>query len=301
MTRSEWSLPVDGGLIGGVRSEGDGPDLLFVPNVGASAMTWSTVLGHLEGLNTVALDLRGHARSVTAPLLTSEETWRDIVATIEGLDLRRPVVVGHTTGGFLALAAAADRPDLISAVVTIEAALLDAPRSVVHAYLQQVYLPEVIQTIAQRFDLGRIYRTQDEVDAAVATHQNSAARDWILNEVPDDIGEEIRYSIVDRGDGTWLRTPELTAMMAAHTLQIDATYYPSADLYRQVPLPIHVVQVEDGLSVIPPHQEAQLQAELSHLTFHHLGGGHLAHRSHADELAIIIARASAAAHRIVRS
>ncbi len=293
MMRTTWSLPVDGGLIGGIRYDGDGPDLLFVHSVGVTAMTWSTVIDHLPAFRATSLDLRGHGRSLTAPLLTSDHSWRDIITVIDAFDLHRPVLIGHTTGGFLALAAAADRPDLVSAVVTLEAGLLDAPRPLVHAELEQVYADSVLDTVAKRFGFGEVFQTEQDVEAAIAGHRKALERDLLASEIRTDATEEIRYSIVERPNGTWVRTPTREAMRAAHTIAPDARYYPSADLYRQIHVPVHVVQAQDGISLIPADQLDQLTAELPNLHVHDILGGHLAHYSHARALARIISSVAA--------
>lgn len=295
MPYSCWRLPVAGGFIGGITNDGTGRDVLLVPGVGSSSMSWSTLIGQLSDFRVTALDLRGHAQSVDAPLLDADQGWRDVIGVIEGRALDRPVLVGHGTGGFLALAAAADRPDLASSVVTIEAALMDGPRETVHLALQEVYSEEMIDTIAARFGFGHVYGSRQEVEDAIAAGRPNVARDWLLSEVPADLGDELRYAIVERPDGSWLFTPDRAAMRAGYTLRTDAAYYPHADLYTQVHVPIHVVQASEGLSVVPADQAERLESQLPHLQFHDVPGGYLVHRSHAPDLARILRSVAAEA------
>ena len=73
--------------------------------------------GHLRDLHTVRYDRRGYGRSagLGAPTLAGHAD--DL---IELLDERPSVVVGHSLGGVIALAAAQRRPDLVRAVGAYE-------------------------------------------------------------------------------------------------------------------------------------------------------------------------------------
>jgi pimeloyl-ACP methyl ester carboxylesterase len=73
--------------------------------------------GHLRDVYTLRYDRRGYARSVRlgAPSLAGHAD--DL---IELLDERPAVVVGHSLGGVVALAAAQRRPDLVRAVGAYE-------------------------------------------------------------------------------------------------------------------------------------------------------------------------------------
>lgn len=288
MPYSSWRLPVAHGFIGGVTNDGTGGDVLLIPGVGNSSMSWATLMGHLPDFRVTALDPRGHAQSVDAPVLDGAQGWRDVIGIIEGRGLDRPVLVGHGTGGFHALAAAADRPDLVSSVVTIEAALMDGPREAVDLALQEVYSDETIDTLAARFGFGQVYGSRQDVEAAIAASGHQVARDWLLSEVPIDLSDELRYVIVERPDGSWLRTPDRAAMRAGYTLAIDAQYYPSTELYAQVDVPIHVVQATEGLSVVPDDVAQRLEARLRNLRFHTVAGGHLVHYSKAPDIARIV-------------
>lgn len=74
--------------------------------------------GHLRDLHTVRYDRRGYGRSagLGAPMLAGHAD--DL---IEVLAERPGVVIGHSLGGVIALAAAERRPDLVRAVGAYEA------------------------------------------------------------------------------------------------------------------------------------------------------------------------------------
>jgi pimeloyl-ACP methyl ester carboxylesterase len=90
--------------------------------MGSSSATWKRQLDALEDRFTVvAWDLLGHGQSPVPddPALYSRDEaladLDDVVATLDG----KPVLVGHSLGGYLALAYAATRPDAIRAIAVL--------------------------------------------------------------------------------------------------------------------------------------------------------------------------------------
>jgi pimeloyl-ACP methyl ester carboxylesterase len=90
--------------------------------MGSSALTWERQLAALEDRFTViAWDLLGHGKSPVPkdPDLYSRdgalEDLDDVLATLD----EKPVLVGHSLGGYLALAHAATRPGKVSGLVVM--------------------------------------------------------------------------------------------------------------------------------------------------------------------------------------
>ncbi len=72
------------------------------------------------GRRVVSVDLRGHGASdVTGPF-TIEQFADDMAWLCGALDLRRPVVIGHSMGGMIAVQMAATRPDVVRAAVALD-------------------------------------------------------------------------------------------------------------------------------------------------------------------------------------
>jgi pimeloyl-ACP methyl ester carboxylesterase len=103
---------------------GGSPPILFVP--GGSCDWWSfhEQLDHFAPRHHVAsLDLRGHGQSDTPDEGFDIATYTDDVAWfIDRLGMDRPIVVGHSMGGAIALQLAASHPDLTRAVVLVDPA-----------------------------------------------------------------------------------------------------------------------------------------------------------------------------------
>lgn len=101
---------------------GAGDPIVFLHGMGTSAATWNRCMELLQDRFTVvAPDLLGHGES---PVLddpaeyTRDRTLIDLDDILSELD-GSPVLVGHSLGGYLALAYAATRPDAVRGVVVL--------------------------------------------------------------------------------------------------------------------------------------------------------------------------------------
>ena len=97
------------------------PTLLFLHGLTDSGAGWPEAVAHWQGDYAITtVDQRGHGGS---PRFTTDQLAGhpgdlmvdDAVALLEGLD--RPVLIGHSLGGAVGLAAAVRRPDLVRALV----------------------------------------------------------------------------------------------------------------------------------------------------------------------------------------
>lgn len=284
---SEWRLPVAGGHLAGVDNASNGPNILFVHSAGFSSMTWARVIEHLPDMRCVAVDLRGHGHS-EAPLLDAENAWRDIPYIVQALGLTDPVLVGHDTGAFAVMCAAADRPGLARAVVAIDADLPFTERVQLQADFDWAQTPEVTQLIRERFRFGEVLHTEAEFEELVHALTEQCVDDWLLEGVDSAIEAEVRRSMLPRPDGTWLHGPAVEAAVIGYRIDIDAEYYPTADLYERIGDPLHMVRYLRSPNAQPPVPYLELARRLGTMRVHDIDGGHLAHYSHADELASII-------------
>ncbi|MFE3629022.1 alpha/beta fold hydrolase [Streptomyces goshikiensis] len=102
---------------------GSGPPVVLLHGLAGHAGEWDTLARNLSRrYRVVAVDQRGHGASERRPGDVSRAAYvADAVAVIGQLDLRRPVLVGQSLGGHTAMLAAAAHPDLLRALVLIEA------------------------------------------------------------------------------------------------------------------------------------------------------------------------------------
>ena len=105
-----------------VRLGAGSPPIVFVHGLGVTSATWAECMQRLSGQHlTVAIDLLGHGSS---PVPEDPDSYsRDAaLADIDDVlaDLGEPtVLVGHSLGGYLALAHAATRPGVARAIVAV--------------------------------------------------------------------------------------------------------------------------------------------------------------------------------------
>lgn len=106
---------------------GKGRNLMLLHGWTCDSHDWSFQLPLLESrYRVIAPDLRGHGRSEVMP--RGAYTPDDYTADIEALIATRYpgqtfIVAGHSMGGQIAARLAAKRPDLVSAVISIDGAL----------------------------------------------------------------------------------------------------------------------------------------------------------------------------------
>ncbi|MCU7727906.1 alpha/beta hydrolase [Actinoplanes sp. KI2] len=103
----------------GCREAGDpdGTPVVLLHGSGSSAGTWDRFAARLRGRRTIAIDLRGHATSARTRGYALASIRDDVLGLIEALRLRDTVLIGHSVGGYAALAAALEAPELIGRLV----------------------------------------------------------------------------------------------------------------------------------------------------------------------------------------
>lgn len=104
-----------------VESAGQGPAVVFLHGIGASSATWRTCMDLLAPAHhVVGIDLLGHGSSPVPDdpaLYTRDQALIDIDEVLA--TLTPAVLVGHSLGGYLALAHAATRPGVARGVIVL--------------------------------------------------------------------------------------------------------------------------------------------------------------------------------------
>lgn len=117
-----------------IRVAGEGPDVVLVHGYALTAASMNLVACDLvdRGHRVITLDWRAHGGS-TAPdgeVVTSDLVG-DLAAVLEELDVADGVLVGHSTGGYAAMATLVERPEVarrlrgLVLVATLAGQLLD--------------------------------------------------------------------------------------------------------------------------------------------------------------------------------
>lgn len=109
-----------------VEVSGNGPALILIPGLASSSAVWKETVAALQDRYQVhVLTLAGFAGTKALPnsamskgFIAAQE--QAIVDYIAKQQLHKPVVIGHSLGGFLALSLAANHSDKIGAAINVD-------------------------------------------------------------------------------------------------------------------------------------------------------------------------------------
>ena len=96
--------------------------IIFIPGFASSGAVWDeTKVNFEKEFTCYTLTMAGFA-GVKPQLNPSFENWKNEIANyIKNNKIEKPILIGHSMGGGLALAIAADYPDLIGKIVVVDA------------------------------------------------------------------------------------------------------------------------------------------------------------------------------------
>ncbi len=130
---------------------GKGEPMILIPGLASSGEVWKSTVEHYKShYRCHVLTLAGFAG---VPPLPDEHAMldtfkKDIIAYIRENHLDRPVIVGHSLGGFLALWIASSEPDLVGKTVVVDA-LPFLPAVFYPTMTSQTAMPFAIKTRQQ--------------------------------------------------------------------------------------------------------------------------------------------------------
>jgi pimeloyl-ACP methyl ester carboxylesterase len=106
-----------------VKTSGKGnPTIIFIPGFACSGQVWDETKALYEKDHTCyTLTMPGFAGTPAQTKPTFAGWEKSIVDFIKKNKIIKPIIVGHSMGGGLALAIAADYPDLVSKIVVVDA------------------------------------------------------------------------------------------------------------------------------------------------------------------------------------
>lgn len=127
---AKGACDADGVTISYWRTGGAQPPIVLLHGLIGSGACWAPVARDLEGeFDVVMPDARGHGdSSAPASGYRYEDHARDVAHLLAGLDLARPVLVGHSMGGMIAAIVASRAPRLLRALVLVDPTFLDPER-----------------------------------------------------------------------------------------------------------------------------------------------------------------------------
>ena len=104
-----------------VEVRGRGRPVILIPGLGCPGSLWRGTVERMRGYQTHALTLAGFAGRprIDAPLIKT--TVAELARYIRAHHMVRPVIIGHSLGGFVAYSLAARHPELVGPVVVVDA------------------------------------------------------------------------------------------------------------------------------------------------------------------------------------
>ena len=254
MTASELEIGVEGGVLTGLDFGGHGPGVLLVHGSGHNAAAWTDVASRLvDRCHPIAVDLRGHGQN-RLDSSDPEQYWRDLGAVLEACAWDRPVLVGHSTGGYAVAALTASGLATPAALCVVDGMVLDDRAT---ALEQQAALrsAESVEQLQRIFRYG--WRADDaELEHYVEQCLREADTDWLNAGARHGLVESvIRRSFVPATGGgmvggidtaQWVRRPTTDEIAAVTEVEPEAAVFPSRDLYDHIDCPMRIVLATDG-------------------------------------------------------
>ena len=209
-----------------VWGEPDRPGLVLVHGGAAHSGWWDHVAPLLGTHRVVAVDLTGHGDSDHRDGYDMRQWAREVLAVAAAEDLDRPVVVGHSMGGWVAVTVGVEQPDAVAAVAYVDSPLNDQP-------------PEEAR-VRERRRPRRLYPSLAE---GVAHFRTLPAQDVLLPYVREHVAGESLRAV--EGGWAWKFDP-----------QFFGNRLLLRDLLPQLGVPVALFRCEHGL--VSPAMAAEM-------------------------------------------
>lgn len=155
------------------------PALLLLHGLSSNARVWERMAGHLPGRRIVALDQRSHGASDRlAPGCGLPDLVADAAHAVRELGLGRPLVAGHSWGAIVALALAAEHPELASGLIFVDGPATSFSRFMTWEQAARIMQPPL-----------PVYRDLDDAAAA--------QREYLGDAWADDLRGFVRAGLVE--------------------------------------------------------------------------------------------------------
>lgn len=288
-TYDTFDVPVDGGDLRVGRwtaADPDAPVVLAAHGVTANHLAWQP-LGALDRFTVVAPDLRGRGRSNgLAGRAGMDRHADDLLAVVDHLGLDRPLVVGHSMGGFVAAAFVERHGERAGGTVLVDGGLpLPAPPPGVTAeQMLSATIGPAAQRLTMTFPTPADYLDFWRPHPAFAGEWSTELEDYLTYDLDGDRSSVRIEAVHDDSEGlldaarsarataalpdgtVFLRAPfgllaEPGGLYPAELVEQHRATYPGLDL-REAPGTNHytIVMTRAGASVVADALDAVRRA-----------------------------------------
>jgi len=226
-----------------VAVHGTGQPMILIPGLECPGEVWQSVIAHYQAKYQVhSLTLAGFAGELAVPGLRLADVRDDLIRYIREKKLARPVIAGHSLGGFLALWIAASAPDLVGRVISVDGlpflpALMNAAATADEskasaAQMRSLYAsltPEQLenmtrmalgQMISDAGDIGRVTKWAARSDAAFV---GQAMYDLMTTDLRPEMRQvSVPLLLIGAGKAFASNPEQLVHVRAAYESQVAA-------------------------------------------------------------------------------
>jgi pimeloyl-ACP methyl ester carboxylesterase len=265
-----------------IKSYGQkGKDLLLVHGAGHNLAVWEPLAALLaQNFRVFTFDMRGHGQT-PCHSQSAEDYWKDLGLISEALKLSRPILVGHSAGGY-AVTAYAAAGGACSSVVVIDGFCPDQKEDVQKA---SWHIPE--EQLKHLFRYGW-QASEAERDAYIAKVRQGTPTDWLNAGVDPSLVETfMRRSFMKVATDSYLRRPTLEEIRCI-SKPLDQPIFPSLEIYDLVKTPLILIYATHGLYQDKRQTIEKIASRMSNRKFFALEGRHNIHMSKFQEIAVLI-------------
>ena len=182
-------IPGDGISMAWALWPGTGPTVVGLHGVTASYANFIGVADRLAGRRPLlALDLRGRGdtdKPENGPFGMAQHA-HDVAAAMQGFGLRDAVIVGHSMGAYVAVALAAEHPELVRGLILVDGGLpLEPPPGVDRDQLLDVALAPQMARLRTTFPSYEAYL---DFWRALPPFEGDRWNDWVEEYLRYDLG-----------------------------------------------------------------------------------------------------------------
>ncbi|MFT7056458.1 MAG: pimeloyl-ACP methyl ester carboxylesterase [Roseivirga sp.] len=204
-----------------IRVMGEGPPVVLIPGLTCSGEVWDSTIAALDaGYEYHIITLPGFAGN--APLNDHEgkylEKMRDeVIQYIENKQLSKPIIIGHSLGGFLALNIAIIQPNLPSKLVIVDAlpfmtaVMIPGMTADEAKGMAKSMKSQVVSSVSQPIENRKAYQRQMLTSMINDAAQIEIATDWAIDSDQETVGESMyeMYTTDIREELSKIKVPTL--------------------------------------------------------------------------------------------
>ena len=215
-----------------VRVVGRGRPVILIPGLACGGDVWDATVARLKGrYQCHVLTLAGFAGVPAVPGPFLEPVRDDIVAYVKAKRLKRPAVVGHSLGGFMAFSLASKEPALFGPIVAVDGvpwltSLVNPTATMASAKVAAEYTAKgMLAATPEAFRASTLAALKaqitdpKEIERVAATSIRSdpkavaeAITEMMVTDLRDEVAK-VRSPVLLFAAGGWATTPEQRPML----------------------------------------------------------------------------------------